>query len=102
MRLRQVLSQQPRRQDRGAVPRLARVGVDEALNERVDDARSGARAAAARQGAETAGDVVSFTRLVLLDPVVNGAPTDAQASRNFFDAVPGGEPQQRLRTPQHI
>lgn len=93
MRLRQVLPQQPGRPDRGAVAQLARVGVDDAVNERVNDARRGARATAARDGAEASCYVVSFTRRVLLDPVVDGAPADAQALRHIFDAVAGGEPQ---------
>src|SRR5215207_5895827 len=93
MRLRQVLPQQPGRPDRGAVAQLARVGVDDAVNERVNDAVRGARATAAWHGAEATRDVVGFTRLVLLDPVVDGASADAQALRHVFDAMPGGEPQ---------
>src|SRR5215213_248433 len=93
MRLRQVLTQQPGRPDRGAVTQLARVSVDDAVNEWVDDAVRGTRATAARQGAEATREVVGFTRCVLLDPVVDGAPADTQALRHIFDAVPGGEPQ---------
>lgn len=99
MRLRQVLPQQPGRPDRGAVAQLTRVGVNDAVNERVDDAVRGARAAAARQSAQAARDVASVARLVPLDPVVDGAPADAQALRHIFDALPGGEPQDGLRPP---
>src|SRR5215207_4556717 len=77
----------------GAVAQLTRVSVDDAVNERIDNARSGSRATAARHGAEAALEVVGFTRFVLLDPVVDGAPADAEALRHIFDAVPGGEPQ---------
>jgi hypothetical protein len=57
--------------------------------------------ALARQGAEAVRDVIGCARRVLLDPVVGGAPADAEALGNIFDALPGIGPQQRLRAPQH-
>ena len=92
----QVVHQQRRGPDRGAITPLPRVLVDDFSDQRVDDLQGRGRAAAARGIPEAVPQIKSGAALESIHPVVNRLTTDVEQFRDEFDGFPIGEPEHGL------
>src|SRR2546423_14421329 len=98
MLLRQVMLQQTGRPDRRAITKVARVLVNDCINQRVNDAACGAWTTTTLLIGKASDN---FKRVALIKagaPVVDTLAGDAQTIRNLFDTVAFIEPEPGLRT----
>jgi hypothetical protein len=97
MNLLQMLMEQHRSPDGGMVTELARILIDDGLDQRIDDSQGCGRATGSWDVEEPASQIKSFTLSESLDPIVDGLAANPEQFGNLFDGFPIGEPEQGLR-----
>jgi hypothetical protein len=75
-----------------------RVGVDDLLQQRVDNAKGCRRSPLSGSVLQARADVLTAALVKTQQPVVNSLSADEQTLSNFFDGVAFIEPQQGLRS----
>jgi hypothetical protein len=92
----QVMDEQRRGPHRGMIARLARVLIDNRLDQRVDDPQGCGWATGSRGIQEPGPEIEPLTLLESVGPVVNRLTADLEQFGNLFDRLPIGEPEQGL------
>src|SRR6516165_5072256 len=96
--LAQVVLQESSRPNGVPVAMNPRVGVDDLLQEGIDNAEGRWRASFAGSVLQARPEALIGALPKAQQPVVNGLPADEQVLSYFFDCVAFIEPQQRLRS----
>jgi hypothetical protein len=96
--LAQVVLQEASRPNGVPIAMNPKVGVDELLQQRIDNAKGCRRSPCSGSVLQARADVLTGAWVKAQQPVVNGLSADERALRYFFYSVARIEPQQRKRS----